>query len=586
MASKSLMSAVVRVRPDLTEFRKEMQTEVAAASGKAKQRIEEDLTKAGREGGQALGDGLGDGVKHGTKIAKAEISTLEAHAQRLGDGFSKMQGMGMKMSLAITAPLVLMGKKSLSSFSEFQDASAAATVFYGDQVSAIANFADTSASAFGMSKKAAFELANGLAPLIGLFTSADVKGEKAAEAMGRTADMASFFGGSIDEAALAMQSFLSGSSTEPIRRYGVFASEAAVQAKALSMGLIKANVSSVDLAASQTALGRAQEKVVKLARDGKVGSLEYTAALDGVALAEQRIEKLLEGKAPQLTDAMKIQARYAIVMEQTDQAAGDFMRTSDSLANSTKASKAEFENASIAIGEKLAPKMIIMQEHMLKLLDKFTSLPEGTQEFIIMAAAVGAIAGPVLTIVGTIGNLGVAIYGLVAKWLGVAAAADTAAIAQTRATVAGGGAAAGAGGFGIGSALVAATVGLYGGAKGGQALYDNNKGYQNFIDGVVNTPYIGDGLANIGGLITKLPGLANGGDITKSGQVIVGERGPEMLSLPSGARVTPLKDTSGISVTNYVTITGKAADDPAALAKELDRMSRRTAATVSKRRIV
>lgn len=580
------MSAVVRVRPDLTEFRKEMQTEVAAASGKAKQRIEEDLTKAGREGGQALGDGLGDGVKHGTKIAKAEISTLEAHAQRLGDGFSKMQGMGMKMSLAITAPLVLMGKKSLSSFSEFQDASDAATIFYGDQVSAIKNFAETAVDAFGMSKNEAFQLANGLAPLIGLFTSAENKGLKAAEVMGRTADMASFFGGTLDEAALAMQSFLSGSSTEPIRRYGVFASEAAVQAKALSMGLIKANVSSVDLAASQTALGRAQEKVVKLARDGKVGSLEYTAALDGVALAEQRIEKLLEGKAPQLTDAMKIQARYAIVMEQTDQAAGNFMDTSDSLANSTRKTKSEFENASIAIGEKLAPKMIIMQEHMLKLLDKFTSLPEGTQEFIIMAAAVGAIAGPVLTIVGTIGNLGVAIYGLVAKWLGVAAAADTAAIAQTRATAAGGGAAAGAGGFGIGSALVAATVGLYGGAKGGQALYDNNKGYQNFIDGVVNTPYLGDGLANIGGLITKLPGLANGGDITKSGQVIVGERGPEMLSLPSGARVTPLKDTSGISVTNYVTITGKAADDPAALAKELDRMSRRTAATVSKRRIV
>ena len=586
MTSKSLMSAVVRVRPDLTEFRKEMQTEVAAASGKAKQRIEEDLTKAGREGGQALGDGLGDGVKHGTKIAKAEISTLEAHAQRLGDGFSKMQGMGMKMSLAITAPLVLMGKKSLSSFSEFQDASDAATIFYGDQVSAIKNFAETAVDAFGMSKNEAFQLANGLAPLIGLFTSAENKGLKAAEVMGRTADMASFFGGTLDEAALAMQSFLSGSSTEPIRRYGVFASEAAVQAKALSMGLIKANVSSVDLAASQTALGRAQEKVVKLARDGKAGSLEYTAALDGVALAEQRIEKLLEGKAPQLTDAMKIQARYAIVMEQTDQAAGNFMDTSDSLANSTRKTKSEFENASIAIGEKLAPKMIIMQEHMLKLLDKFTSLPEGTQEFIIMAAAIGAIAGPVLTIVGTIGNLGVAIYGLVAKWLGVAAAADTAAIAQTRATAAGGGAAAGAGGFGIGSALVAATVGLYGGAKGGQALYDNNKGYQNFIDGVVNTPYIGDGFANIGGLITKLPGLANGGDITKSGQVIVGERGPEMLSLPSGARVTPLKDTSGISVTNYVTITGKAADDPAALAKELDRMSRRTAATVSKRRIV
>ena len=48
MTSKSLMSAVVRVRPDLTEFRKEMQTEVAAASGKAKQRIEEELKQVVR----------------------------------------------------------------------------------------------------------------------------------------------------------------------------------------------------------------------------------------------------------------------------------------------------------------------------------------------------------------------------------------------------------------------------------------------------------------------------------------------------------------------------------------------------------
>ena len=583
------MSAVVRVRPDLTEFRKEMQSEVRAAAQKAKSDIESDLTKAGKEGGQKLGDGIGDGVKHGTQVAKAEISSLEQQARRMGDGFSKMQGVGMKMSMAITAPLVLFGKKALSSFSEFQDASDAATVFYGDQVSAIKNFAETAVDAFGMSKNEAFQLANGLAPLIGLFTSAENKGLKAAEVMGRTADMASFFGGTLDEAALAMQSFLSGSSTEPIRRYGVFASEAAVAAKALELGLVKANVSSVDLAASQTTLARAQEKVVKLARDGKMGSLEYTAALDGVAQAEQRITKLLEGKTPELTDAMKIQARYAIVMEQTDQAAGNFMDTSDSLANSTRKTKSEFENASIAIGEKLAPKMIIMQEHMLKLLDKFTSLPEGTQEFIIMAAAVGAIAGPLVMLIGTVGQMGVALVTLAAKWLGVSAAARTAAVSQAAATAAGGGAglgAVGAAAAAAASAAAAALAGTYIGGIGGQALYDNNSGYKNFIDGVVDTAYIGDAMVNVGGWMSKLPGLADGGTITQKGSVMVGERGPEMLSLPVGASVRPLGASDSVYVTNHVSVTGKAADDPALLAKELDRLSRRTAATVSKRRIV
>lgn len=39
----------------------------------------------------------------------------------------------------------------------------------------------------------------------------------------------------------------------------------------------------------------------------------------------------------------------------------------------------------------------------------------------------------------------------------------------------------------------------------------------------------------------NLPMLANGGIIQKQGNVIVGERGPEMLSLPQGAKVTPLE---------------------------------------------
>lgn len=38
----------------------------------------------------------------------------------------------------------------------------------------------------------------------------------------------------------------------------------------------------------------------------------------------------------------------------------------------------------------------------------------------------------------------------------------------------------------------------------------------------------------------RLPALARGGDITQRGSVMVGERGPEVLDLPAGARVRPL----------------------------------------------
>ena len=50
--------------------------------------------------------------------------------------------------------------------------------------------------------------------------------------------------------------------------------------------------------------------------------------------------------------------------------------------------------------------------------------------------------------------------------------------------------------------------------------------------------------------IPNIPGLAKGGTVTGSGSVLVGERGPELLDLPRGARVTPLdKAGGGINIT-------------------------------------
>ncbi len=76
------------------------------------------------------------------------------------------------------------------------------------------------------------------------------------------------------------------------------------------------------------------------------------------------------------------------------------------------------------------------------------------------------------------------------------------------------------------------------------------------IDVINNIPGV-----EIGNLQTvNLPMLANGGHITRPGEVIVGERGPEILSLPKGASVTPLnKDKSHITqnITLHIDGTGK-----------------------------
>lgn len=89
----------------------------------------------------------------------------------------------------------------------------------------------------------------------------------------------------------------------------------------------------------------------------------------------------------------------------------------------------------------------------------------------------------------------------------------------------------------------------------------------NLINGFINSINWAIGVINkIPGVnITKLqtvnlPMLANGGNITRPGDVIVGERGPEMLHLPKGASVEPLDRKTGgntINLTLNIDGTGK-----------------------------
>lgn len=81
----------------------------------------------------------------------------------------------------------------------------------------------------------------------------------------------------------------------------------------------------------------------------------------------------------------------------------------------------------------------------------------------------------------------------------------------------------------------------------------------------------------------SIPRLADGGDITRGGRVMVGEEGPEYLDLPRGARVTPLDKGGDTNITMNVTVQGGSFDEDK-LARALDRIARDAAATSTYRR--
>jgi hypothetical protein len=56
---------------------------------------------------------------------------------------------------------------------------------------------------------------------------------------------------------------------------------------------------------------------------------------------------------------------------------------------------------------------------------------------------------------------------------------------------------------------------------------------------------------NSGNFLSSILGFANGGIIPTNGPVLVGERGPELISGASGRVVTPNEQLGGTTVVNY-----------------------------------
>lgn len=126
------------------------------------------------------------------------------------------------------------------------------------------------------------------------------------------ADLAATFGGTVEEAATAMNAALRGE-FEPIRRFGIALSIAQIQEKALLM----THKSSTD----------------------------------------------------QLTKREKILATQTLLLEQGADASGQFARESDTLANKQQILNAKWENLSAVLGEKLLPFAEAVADALTNLVD-------------------------------------------------------------------------------------------------------------------------------------------------------------------------------------------------------------------------
>jgi len=172
-------------------------------------------------------------------------------------------------------------------------------VVFGEQADVVKAFADTAAVALGMTEQEALAAAGTYGNLFrAMNMGEDTSAEMSTSLVQLAADLASFNNMDPTEVLDKLRAGLTGE-TEPLKTLGVNMNQAALEAKALELGLLDAS--------------------------------------------------------GEMSAAAKAQAAYAIIMEQTALAQGDFARTSEGLANQQRILKAQLGDLRATVGAALLP---------------------------------------------------------------------------------------------------------------------------------------------------------------------------------------------------------------------------------------
>lgn len=233
--------------------------------------------------------------------ARQDAAKFGGVMKEVGSGALMGVGLGAFMAVSAGAGL-LVGKigESIGAASDLNETISKVGVVFGANAPQVLAWGQDAALSMGMSKQAALEAAGTIG---NLFVSLGMAGGQAAtmstKIVSLAGDLASFNNVDPTEALEALRAGLVGE-TEPLRRFGVNLNEATISQKALDLGLV--------------------------------------TSTKGV-----------------LPPAIRAQAAYALILDQTKTAQGDFARTSSGLANQQRIAAAQVEDAMAKMGQALLP---------------------------------------------------------------------------------------------------------------------------------------------------------------------------------------------------------------------------------------
>jgi hypothetical protein len=141
-------------------------------------------------------------------------------------------------------------------------------------------------------------------------------------------------------------------------------------------------------------------------RAGLVGEVEplrrVGVLLDDMSVRNKAVEMGLAATTGEVDAAAKMQARYALILDQSSKAQGDYARTADDATNATRTAEASYKDAMRELGDNMLPLIAEGADVVSALAEAFGGLPESVQSVVLVLGGLSAAAGPALIALGSI----------------------------------------------------------------------------------------------------------------------------------------------------------------------------------------
>ena len=221
------------------------------------------------------------------------MATMKSGVKSLTGAFVKL-GSAVGLAMGISA-MVQFGKEAINLASDLEEVQNVVDVAFGEMAYRMEEFADTAIETFGISKLTAKQTGSSyMAMAKGMQIADEAAAEMALTLTGLSADMASFYNIQQSEARTALSAVFTGE-TETLKRYGILITEVNLQEYARQQGITK----SINA----------------------------------------------------MTQQEKVMLRYQYILQATQLAQGDFVRTQDSWANQTRILAERWKQFQSVLGE-------------------------------------------------------------------------------------------------------------------------------------------------------------------------------------------------------------------------------------------